>query len=74
MTLWNDIKAYHGVPCQWYGQTITDPMGSVMGDIWSFERNSTFTSPAGGTYFEQQGSGLVVNQVSVGRMQLLVAL
>jgi pimeloyl-ACP methyl ester carboxylesterase len=62
--LWNDIKAYHGVPCQWYGRTITDPMGSVMGDIWSFERNSTFTSPAGGTCFEQQGSGLILNQIS----------
>jgi len=62
--LWNDIKAYHGVPCQWYAQTITNPAGSVMGDIWSFERNSTFTSPAGGTYFEQQGSGLVLNQIS----------
>jgi pimeloyl-ACP methyl ester carboxylesterase len=62
--LWNDMKADHGVPCQWYGQTIADPAGSVMGDIWSFERNSTFTSPAGGTYFEQQGSGLVLNQIS----------
>lgn len=64
-SLWNDIKSYHGVPCQWYGQTITDPAGSVMGDIWSFERNSDFTSPAGGTCFEQQGSGLVLNQISL---------
>jgi pimeloyl-ACP methyl ester carboxylesterase len=61
--LLNDMTAYHAVPCQWYGQTITNPAGSVMGDIWSFERNSNFTFPAGGTYFIQQGSGLVLNQI-----------
>ncbi len=61
--LWNDMVAYHAVPYQWYGQTISNPAGSVMGDIWSFERNSNFTSPAGETYFEQQGSSLVLNQI-----------
>jgi len=61
--LWNALKIYHAVPCQWFGQTILNPSGSVMGDVWSFERNSNFTSPAGGTYFEQQGSGLSVSQI-----------
>lgn len=56
--LYNDMKNYHAVPCDWYGQTVANPAGSVMGDIWSFERNSTFTSLAGGTFFDQQGSGL----------------
>jgi hypothetical protein len=37
-----------------------------MGDVWSFERNSSFTSPAGGTYFEQQGSGLSLIQIAQG--------
>ena len=69
--LLNDMKAYHAVPCQWYAQTITNPAGSVMGDIWSFERNSNFTSPAGGTYFEQQGSGLVLNQISPATAEAL---
>jgi Concanavalin A-like lectin/glucanases superfamily/Alpha/beta hydrolase family len=62
--LWSALISYHAVPCQWYGQTILNPSGSVMGDIWSFERNSSFTSPAGGTYFEQQGSGLSVSQIT----------
>lgn len=61
--LYNDMKNYHAVPCDWYGQTVANPAGSVMGDIWSFERNSTFTSPAGGTFFDQQGSGLGLNQI-----------
>jgi pimeloyl-ACP methyl ester carboxylesterase len=62
--LWSALLNYHAEPCQWYGQTILNPSGSVMGDIWSFERNSTFTSPAAGTYFEQQGSGLSVSQIT----------
>ena len=61
--LWNDMTNYHAVPCQWYGQTVANPSGSVMGNIWSFERNSNFTSPAGGTFFDQQGSGLGLNQI-----------
>jgi pimeloyl-ACP methyl ester carboxylesterase/photosystem II stability/assembly factor-like uncharacterized protein len=69
--LLNDMTAYHGVPCQWYAQTITNPSGSVMGDVWSFERNSNFTSPAGGTYFEQQGSGLVLNQIQPAIAELI---
>ena len=62
--LWNALTSYHAVPCQWYGQTILNPSGSVMGDIWSFERNSTFMSPAAGTYFVQQGSGLNISQIT----------
>jgi hypothetical protein len=61
--LWNALKVYHGTPCEWYGETILNPTGSVMGDIWSFERNSTFTSPAPGTFFEEQGSGLTLQQI-----------
>jgi pimeloyl-ACP methyl ester carboxylesterase len=61
--LWNALVACHAVPCQWYAQTIANPSGSVMGDIWSFERNSNFTSPAGGTFFDQQGSGLGLSQI-----------
>jgi hypothetical protein len=61
--LWNALKVYHGTPYEWYGETILNPTGSVMGDIWSFERNSTFTSPAPGTFWQEQGSGLSLGQI-----------
>jgi hypothetical protein len=61
--LWNALKLYHGTPPEWYGETITNPTGSVMGDIWSFERNSNFTSPAPGTFWGEQGNGLTLGQI-----------
>ena len=63
--LWNALKLYHGTPCEWYGETITTPSGSVMGDIWSFERNSSFTSPAPGTFFWEQGDSLAFQQINL---------
>jgi len=62
--LWNALKVYHGEPCEWYGETITNPAGSVMGNIWSFERNSSFVTPVAGTCFEQFGNGLELEQIS----------
>lgn len=62
--LWNALVVYHGEPCQWYGQTVTNPAGSVMGNIWSFERTNSFATPAPGTCFEQFGNGLGLEQIS----------
>ena len=71
--LWNALKVYHGEPCEWYGETIANPAGSVMGNIWSFERNSNFGTPVTGTCFEQFGSGLGLEQISrAGADQLRV--
>ena len=71
--LWNALKVYHGEPCEWYGETIANPAGSVMGNIWSFERNSSFGTPVTGTCFEQFGSGLGLEQISrAGADQLRV--
>ncbi len=62
--LWNALAVYHGTPCEWYGETITNPAGSVMGNIWSFERNSSFSSPAPGTFFLEQNNGLALEQIN----------
>ena len=56
---YNAVVVYHGVPCGWYGNTILNPASSVMGNIWSFERNSSFTTPVPGTFFEERDGGLV---------------
>ena len=62
--LWNALVVYHGEPCGWYGDTILNPTGSVMGNIWSFERTNSFATPAPGTCFEQFGNGLGLEQIS----------
>ena len=62
--LFDALIVYHGVPCEWYGDTILNPSGSVLGNIWSFERTNNFTTPATGTFWDEQGSGLVLGQIN----------
>ncbi|MCX6929087.1 MAG: peptidoglycan DD-metalloendopeptidase family protein, partial [Verrucomicrobia bacterium] len=53
------INEFHGYPCRWYANSISDPLGSsaLMGFRWSFEQNNLVTVPAVKTAFVQASNG-----------------
>jgi hypothetical protein len=46
--------AAHGYSCYWYQKTVENPLASLMGHRWSFERNSINAAPSTDTYFLQE--------------------
>ncbi len=49
----NQVIAQHGYAYEWYRGTIANPLGSLMGHRWSFERNSVGSAPDAPAYYLQ---------------------
>jgi pimeloyl-ACP methyl ester carboxylesterase len=51
----NDVYAFHGYPCDWYDDSVTNPASgsALMGYRWSFEQNNLNGMPATNTMFIQ---------------------
>jgi len=47
------ITAFHGYPCLWYDDSVSNSSGSLMGYRWSFEQNGLTPPPATDTMFVQ---------------------
>ncbi len=67
-TAYSNPIAAHGYAIYWYQQTISNPLGSLMGHRWSFERDTMSSAPSIDTYFFQNldpsTSELQVSQIS----------
>lgn len=44
----------HSYATRWYSASIANPLSSLIGHRWSFERNTISAAPARGTYFMQE--------------------
>lgn len=67
-TAYRNPAAAHGYAPYWYQQTISNPLGSLMGHRWSFERNTINSAPNIDTYFLQNldpsTSELLISRIS----------